>query len=240
MWARSLHLEATGAREQAYVLLQSAWDMAAAMGIVNYHRVIGADLIRMAVAAGDVERLGSALIQIDEVTGRMGTTTARGTAEWCRGLADQDPTAFRKAVEIYRESPRRFEFARLCEDAAATIWGSGSASEGSALFVEALELYEQIDANRDVSRIIGTMRRVGIRRARKGSRRRERTGWSSLTDTELRVVDMVAAGRSNPQIADRLFISRRTVESHVSSALRKLGVSSRVGIATIAARRAQP
>jgi DNA-binding NarL/FixJ family response regulator len=58
-------------------------------------------------------------------------------------------------------------------------------------------------------------------------RRRPGSGWAALTTTEQQVAELVAAGVSNPGIATQLFISRRTVESHVSHILAKLQVSSR-------------
>jgi predicted ATPase/DNA-binding CsgD family transcriptional regulator len=71
----------------------------------------------------------------------------------------------------------------------------------------------------------------------RGSRRRPATGWGGLTPTELRVARAVADGLSNPQIAERMFISRRTVATHLTSIFRKLGVSSRAELAAVAARR---
>jgi DNA-binding CsgD family transcriptional regulator len=53
------------------------------------------------------------------------------------------------------------------------------------------------------------------------------SGVASLTPSERRVAEMVAAGRSNPQVAQALFVSRATVESHLRSIFRKLDVSSR-------------
>src|SRR5260370_32679853 len=61
-------------------------------------------------------------------------------------------------------------------------------------------------------------------------------GWENLTKAEAKVAELVAEGLSNPDIARRLFISRRTVQSHVSHALEKLGLSSRVELAVKRAR----
>jgi predicted ATPase/DNA-binding CsgD family transcriptional regulator len=71
----------------------------------------------------------------------------------------------------------------------------------------------------------------------RGQRRRPSQGWNSLTPTELTVAQAVAEGLSNPQIATRMFISRRTVATHLTSIFRKLGISSRAELAAHAARR---
>ncbi len=71
----------------------------------------------------------------------------------------------------------------------------------------------------------------------RGRRRRPATGWAALTPTELRVTRAVADGLSNPQIAERMFISRRTVATHLTSIFRKLGISSRAELAAVAVRR---
>jgi predicted ATPase/class 3 adenylate cyclase/DNA-binding CsgD family transcriptional regulator len=72
----------------------------------------------------------------------------------------------------------------------------------------------------------------------RGPRQRPATGWDALTPTELKVVALVAEGLSNPQIAERLFISRRTVSTHLTHVFAKLGVSSRAELATEATKRA--
>jgi DNA-binding CsgD family transcriptional regulator/tetratricopeptide (TPR) repeat protein len=78
---------------------------------------------------------------------------------------------------------------------------------------------------------------VGYVTRGRGLRSRPALGWRSLTPTELTVVQAVAEGLSNPQIAARLFISRRTVTTHLTSIFRKLGISSRAELAAGAARR---
>ena len=70
-----------------------------------------------------------------------------------------------------------------------------------------------------------------VRRAR-GERGRPTFGWDSLTPAELNVVRLVAGGLTNPEIATRLVMGRTTVKTHVSSALRKVGLTSRTQLAT--------
>ena len=76
-----------------------------------------------------------------------------------------------------------------------------------------------------------------VRHAR-GERKRPSRGWESLTPTELRVVDLVAEGLTNPQIGERMFISRGTVKVHLSHIFAKLNMASRSELAGEAARRA--
>jgi DNA-binding CsgD family transcriptional regulator/tetratricopeptide (TPR) repeat protein len=78
-----------------------------------------------------------------------------------------------------------------------------------------------------------------LRRAR-GTRKRPSHGWESLTPTEVEVVRHAAAGLTNPQIAERLFIARATVKVHLSHVYAKLGVRNRSQLAAKSAGRFPP
>ena len=71
----------------------------------------------------------------------------------------------------------------------------------------------------------------------RGERKRPSYGWSSLTPTELDVVRLVQEGRTNPQIAERMFISKNTVMTHLAHVFSKLGISNRTELASEATRR---
>ena len=62
-------------------------------------------------------------------------------------------------------------------------------------------------------------------------------GWESLTDSELGVTRLAAEGLTNRQIGDCLFISRRTVGTHLAHVFQKLGINNRSQLAAEAARR---
>ena len=81
---------------------------------------------------------------------------------------------------------------------------------------------------------------VAYARRGRGERRRTTTGWASLTPTEAGVVDLVAEGLSNADIAQRMFISRRTVTTHLTHIYTKLGVGSRTELASLALKRVAP
>jgi pimeloyl-ACP methyl ester carboxylesterase/DNA-binding CsgD family transcriptional regulator len=66
--------------------------------------------------------------------------------------------------------------------------------------------------------------------------RRPATGWEALTGAERRVADLVAGGLANREVAERLFLSRYTVETHLKHVFAKLGVSSRAELAALTAR----
>ena len=72
----------------------------------------------------------------------------------------------------------------------------------------------------------------------RGQRKRPASGWGSLTPTELDVVRLVNEGLGNNDIATRLFVSPRTVQSHLTHVYTKLGLTSRVQLAQEVARHA--
>jgi DNA-binding CsgD family transcriptional regulator len=73
----------------------------------------------------------------------------------------------------------------------------------------------------------------------RGARKRPSSGWASLTPTELDVVRLVGQGLGNRDIAARLFISHRTVQTHLTHVYAKVGLTSRVQLAQEAARHDQ-
>ena len=81
------------------------------------------------------------------------------------------------------------------------------------------------------------LREAGIRRGHRGPRNRPQTGWSSLTPTERTIAHLVAEGLSNPQIGERLYVSRRTVQTHIAHVFAKLHFTSRAQLASEVTRR---
>jgi len=77
---------------------------------------------------------------------------------------------------------------------------------------------------------------VSYARRSQGPRQRPEHGWDSLTPTEREVVWLVTEGMSNPGIADRLFISRATVKTHLAHIFTKLDVINRSQLTALATR----
>ncbi|MCV6966130.1 LuxR family transcriptional regulator [Mycobacterium intermedium] len=87
--------------------------------------------------------------------------------------------------------------------------------------------------------VLSTAEAIAYAQRGRGERKRPATGWGSLTPAELDVVRLVSEGLGNKDIATRLFISPRTVETHLTHVYAKLGLSSRVQLAREAARQPQ-
>ncbi len=129
---------------------------------------------------------------------------------------------------------RPFERAQSLEDAAVLLARARRTAQARDRLNEAVGIYAALGAGWDIRRADTRVRPYGVRRGVRGTRKRPSFGWDALSPTELKVARMVAKGMSNPEIASDLFLSRRTVQTHVSHILGKLGVHSRVEIATVA------
>jgi DNA-binding CsgD family transcriptional regulator len=105
------------------------------------------------------------------------------------------------------------------------------------LFEEALDLYGRLGARRDSTRALGAMRGHGLRRGSRARHRLALKGWESLTPMESDVVRLTVDGLTNREIGERLFVSRRTVQTHLSHAFAKFERSSRIELAAAAAPR---
>lgn len=83
---------------------------------------------------------------------------------------------------------------------------------------------------------LSTEEAIAYAQRRRGKRKRPASGWASLTPTELEVIRLVSEGLANNAIAARLFVSPRTVQTHLTHVYAKLGLASRVQLAQEAGR----
>jgi DNA-binding CsgD family transcriptional regulator/tetratricopeptide (TPR) repeat protein len=235
-WARALILDADGQRDQAYAVLAGCWDRCARLGHALEYRVLGPDLIRLARASGDGERAGAVASAVTGLAERNEVPSLAGAALRCRGLAGDDAEILATAVRAYQPVTRPLELAGCCEDAGAAFARRGMTDRARPLLEEALAIYEHLGADRDLARAEAVLREAGIRRGTRGRRGRPQFGWPGLTPAEQTVARLVADGLSNPQIGDRLFISRRTVQTHLAHIFTKLDITSRAQLGAQVAR----
>ena len=97
---------------------------------------------------------------------------------------------------------------------------------------------EDFDAAWAEGAALSTEEAIAYAQRGRGERKRPTSGWASLTPTERDVVRLVSEGLANNDIATRLFVSPRTVQTHLTHVYTKLGLTSRVQLAQEAARHA--
>jgi DNA-binding CsgD family transcriptional regulator len=237
LWMSAVLEAAGGDESSALRRLEEAWTAAAPLRYFLSYRLFAPDVVRAAVRAG---RRGLALGVVEEVeegARRSGAASSAAAALRCRALADGDAAGLVAAAAAYRATPHRMELAFTCEDAGLALAGAGRASEAVELLEEGLAVFEEAGATVPSARVAASLRALGVRRRRAGAGRRVQTGWESLTPTEVRVARLAAEGLTNREIGERLFVSRRTVETHLAHAFAKLGLSSRAQLAAEVARR---
>lgn len=237
---RALLTDAQGRSADACALLSAVWDALDDLGSRFHYRNLGVDLTQLAIAAGDTTTASRVTGALEALAEQEPLATLRGAAAHCRGLLLDAVDPLLEAVEHLRLGPRPLPLAAALEDAAIRVARDADrADEARHLFLDARKHYESLGAARDVNRLLARMRAAGVHAGTRGARQRPDHGWASLTQTEERVIELVAEGLSNPQIGERLFVSRRTVQTHVSNIFRKLDLSSRAELAAAVVRREQ-
>lgn len=153
---------------------------------------------------------------------------------WGRARLDDD-AGIVDGLVAWADGPRPLWEWRpqIREDAAAVLAASGETDRAVQRLEEALTLWDEAGAARDVGRVRRALRELGVHRGRGLAADRPDTGWESLTDAEWKVVELVGQGLIYREIGERLFISRRTVETHVQHVFRKLDISSRRELADL-------
>jgi DNA-binding CsgD family transcriptional regulator len=236
LWLRAGLAEQRGAPDEAAALLGSAFDLAAETGVDSVKLWYGPELVRVALAASSPDRASAVAAAVEQVAADHPSPVARAAADRCIGLAAGDVDKLFAAISGYRGSTRPFDLAQTLEAAGATLAAAGRTDDAVACLREALDLWDGLGGALDARRISGRLRALGVRRSPRRAAARPVHGLESLTPTERRVLELVGGGLANAAIAERLFISRRTVETHVGRLYQKLGVQGRVALARAADR----
>jgi DNA-binding CsgD family transcriptional regulator len=195
------------------------------------------DGVRLTTEAGDLATAQSLAGHAAALAAGSEIPHRQANALYCHGLLDHDAPRLLAAAERYEDAGRPLLRAKALEAAAGEFVGTGDRSQARTAFTRAVEVYIGLGAAVDAARLQATFRAHGIRRGPHAKHRQARTGWDSLTPTEMKIAAFVEDGLSNPEIAARLLLSRRTVGTHVSHILKKLDVHSRTDIARESALR---
>jgi DNA-binding NarL/FixJ family response regulator len=159
-----------------------------------------------------------------------------GNALYCQGLLDHDIALLLLAAERYGDATRPLPRAQALEAAAHELMRAGDRTQARSAFNDAVDVYTSLGAA-DIARLQAVFRQQGIRRGPHSKHRKAQSGWDSLTPTEIKIASYVEEGLSNPEIASKLLLSRRTIGTHVSHILKKLNVATRTDIARESALR---
>jgi DNA-binding CsgD family transcriptional regulator len=200
---------------------------------------LAADAVRLACVIGDLGTAETLTEHAEALAASSDIPHRQGNTQYCRGLLGHDPARLLQAAQRYSDGNRPLLAAKALEAAAGEFVAVDDRDQARAAFTDAVEIYSSLGAATDAARLQAIFRAHGIRRGPHAKHRTARKGWDSLTPAETTVAKLVGEGMSNPEIAAKLLLSRRTVATHVSHILKKLDVHSRTDIARETALRSK-
>jgi DNA-binding CsgD family transcriptional regulator len=237
--AKSLAAEQDGRLTEAAAVLAECFEPGLAERMPEAY-YLATSLARLALAGGDPETAAVAARVAEAEAAHQPLPLRTAIASHCRGLVAGDPALVLAAAAYFHQAGRPLERAQALEDAAVLEAGRGGLAAAQGHLAVATSIYTGLGAAWDVERAGARLRPFGVSPARSAYRARPMTGWEALTPTEVKVAYLVADGRSNPDVAAALFLSRNTVQTHVSHILAKLGARSRAEIIREAVRHPAP
>jgi DNA-binding CsgD family transcriptional regulator len=143
------------------------------------------------------------------------------------------------AADVLHSSSRPLLYAAAAEDAGAELAHADRGGEAVDQLNAAFDTYLHHEALADARRVGRELRQLGVER-RIVSQPRAKTGWDSLTDSELKVVNLIAQGVTNRSVATQLHLSPHTVKTYLRNAFAKLGINSRVQLTQLIRRSDEP
>ena len=249
-------LDATAASPHLSVLPQTAailraWNTQAALA--------GGDLIAARRGADDAVTMATGFHLSQALTTRARVAIAQGEPEQAERDAHDalacaaDVRAYLHIPDIleclavlasdahsHREAARLFAAAESIQQRMGAVrfkvWDAGY--EASVAAVRDAMDEQDFDSAWAQGAAMSTEEAIAYAQRGRGERKRPTSGWASLTPTERDVVRLVTEGLGNKDIATRLFVSPRTVQTHLTHVYTKLGLTSRVQLVQEAARHA--
>jgi DNA-binding CsgD family transcriptional regulator len=186
-----------------------------------------AEAVEALVVRGEVteaQQLAREQLQLAE---QLGTPGARGAAERVVARTATDPIPLlEQAVGTLAGSPAVLEHTRALVDLGAALRRANRRADARAPLRRALE-----QADRSGMRLLARRARDELKAVGARPRRSALSGPGALTPAEHGVAELAAQGLSNREIAERLYVTQRTVETHLTHTFQKLGIGSRADLA---------
>jgi DNA-binding CsgD family transcriptional regulator len=221
-WAAAVLSNGLGRYREALEAAQHATEHPEDLGFANWAL---AELVLAATRSGDTKRAAEAVKRLSALTRASGTDWALGLEARCRALVSEGDVAdalYREAIERLGRTRIQVELARAHLQYGEWLRRERRRREARNHLCIAQEMLSAMDVKTFTERLSRELLATGARARRRTPETRE-----DLTAQELQVARLAREGLSNPEIGDRLFISRRTVEYHLSKVFTKVGISSR-------------
>jgi ATP/maltotriose-dependent transcriptional regulator MalT len=218
---------ARGDHAGALADLRSCGEIYASLDIHNPAFASWRSEAALALAAMDEREEALALVAEElELARRYGAPRALGVALRARGIVADDPAPLAEEVDVLTRSPARLEHARAQVELGAALRRRGRRTDARG----------PLRAGLDIARALGAValaQRAHDELAASGARLRKMLvgGVEGLTPSELRVAELAADGASNVEIAQSLFVTIKTVETHLGRTYRKLSIAGRRDLA---------
>ncbi|MGE3287520.1 MAG: AAA family ATPase [Pseudonocardia sp.] len=183
-------------------------------------------LARALHACGDLAGARAAADDALDAARHWATPHVLGDALRAAGLVTGDVELLEEAVAVAAEGESPLDHARALADLGGALRHAGSVRAAREPLRKAVDLAERCGATAVARRARDELLATGAR-----PRTLRSTGAGALTATQRRVAAMAAEGQTSREIAQALFVSRKTVETHLTQAFRKLGISARSQLA---------
>jgi DNA-binding CsgD family transcriptional regulator len=209
--------------------LERAWQIHQSWGIGEPAMFLFvADYVEALIETGEFQAASEILDWLEERGQALDRPWALAVSARYRGLMAAADGEFQRAFASLNQALKEHERLHMPFELGRTMLVLGTVRRRAkqkrparVVLEEALAIFERLGARLWVDKARAELARIGGRRSAAGQ----------LTEAETRVAKLAAAGRTNREIADALFMSVRTVEGHLSHAYAKLGVRSRTELA---------
>jgi DNA-binding CsgD family transcriptional regulator len=225
-----------GARAEAEADLRQAARVFAGLGFGPMHTP-SRSALALVLRPNDRDEARALVAEELALADRAGFARPRGIALRASGLlagGDEGVEMLRSSVAVLADSPARYEYACSLVELGAALRRAGRRAESGEPLQTGMELAHGCGAERLLARARDELLAAGAQ-----PRKIVGYGFAQLTASERRIVRLAAEGRSNPEIAQTLYVSVKTVETHLSAAYRKLrlsGAGSRRRLAELVAQ----
>lgn len=210
--------------------LWNIWSFAVANETLILGRTLLLPLALALQTRGDLQRLaqlGDDLADWPDRSAYARSVLIRASCLVASGLARRDLATALDGIAVARSGPNRLQLADALVGVSELAHTVGDQTTAAECFRESQSLYEAMGCTLDVTNLRSFGKRFGLRTRPGRPGKRAVSGWESLSPTETKVARLVSLHLTNREIADVLFVSRRTVETHVRNIFGRLSIDSR-------------